>query len=95
VTAGAGAPFLGFYILYAPDGTNYPTPPGASAGATGIPQTAQVGAVASASFTSGHTQPFMILPFKFKILLFQSLGVSLPGSGTFTVNLYRFTETIA
>lgn len=95
VTAGAGAPYLGFYVLYAMDGTNYPTPPGATAGATGIPQTAWVPAVASASFTGGHTQRFEIWPFKFKLLLLQSLGVALPASGTFTVNMSRWAETVA
>jgi hypothetical protein len=95
VTAGSGAPFVGFTMLYSEDGTTYPTPPGASAGATGVPQTASVPAVASASFTQGVSLPFLIAPFKFKILMVNSLGVAFPASGTFTVNLRRWAETVA
>lgn len=94
VTAGSGAPFVGFTLLYAPDGATYPTP-GSAGTATGIPQTASIPAVASASFQGGHTQPFLILPFPFKLLLVNTLGVAFPASGTFTAKVYRWAETVA
>lgn len=93
VTCGASAPFIGITVLYALDGTTYPTPPGATAGATGIVQSAVVPAVASASFTRGQSTRFEVLPFKFKLLAYNGLGVAFP-SGTFVTNLYRFGETV-
>src|SRR4051812_14309704 len=46
-----GTPFFGITALYAPDGVNFPIPPGASVGSTGVPMTTSVNAAAGVSFT--------------------------------------------
>jgi hypothetical protein len=93
VSAGTGTPYIGVYLLPSLDGTNYPTPPGGSAGAT--PASYFVGSIlanASTGFTVGHLRGIVLPPFNFKILIQNVLGVALPATNTSTVKLYRYSE---
>jgi hypothetical protein len=89
----ASGGFIGLTTLYAPDGSTYPNP-GSAGSATGIPQVASIPGLSGATFTHGHSGSFLILPFKFKILLYNGFGIALP-TGTIVASLKRFAETIA
>lgn len=91
-SVGSGG-FIGLTLLYSVDGSTYPTP-GSGGSATGIQQTASIPGLAGATFTSGHSQRFEILPFAFKILLVNSLGITGP-AGTITAILKRLYQTVA
>ncbi len=93
VTAGSGSPYVGIYLLPAMDGTNYPTPPGGSAGAA--PASYLVGSILanpSASFTVGHYRGAPLSPCALKIMIQNKLGVAFPASNSISLKLYRYTE---
>src|SRR4051812_5626926 len=84
--------YLGITLLYSLDGTTYPTP-GSGGSSTGIQQAASIPGLSGASFTSGHTQRFDLMPFAFKILLYNGLGITGP-AGTITATLKRLYQTV-
>ncbi len=93
VTASAGSPYIAIYLLPTMDGSNYPNPPGATAGAT--PASYFVGTIlanASAAFTVGQLRGIVLPPQNFKIEIQNVLGVSLPATSTSTCKLYRYNE---
>jgi hypothetical protein len=74
-----------FYLIPAPDGTNYPDPPGSTA--ADITGTYYIGQISSVkrnntvtNFTSGALRGVVIPPFKFKVVVFNELGVALPSN---------------
>lgn len=93
VTAGANAPHVAVFLLPTLDGTNYPTPPGGTAGAT--PGTYLVGtmhAQPSAGFTVGIIRGIVLPPFSFRIAIQNSLGVAFPSGTGSLCRLYRYYE---
>jgi hypothetical protein len=91
VTAGSGAPNIVVWVLPAVDGTNYPTPPGASAaaGPPGLSYTFQQ--VASVSTSTVVCRDIPIPPYNFKIMIQNNLGVTFPATTTSTCRLQRKT----
>lgn len=85
---------LDFYLIDAPDGTNYPDPPGATA--ADITEAYYKGAISSVkrggtvtNFMSGHLT-VTIPPRKFKVVVFNALGVALPSNSNTICAGYRF-----
>jgi hypothetical protein len=92
VTAGSGAPRVDLYLVPVPDGTNAPTPPGTSAGATPVHYLAgSILANASASFTRGAVRGLILPPGKFLVLVQNNLGVAF-GTGTHALEGYQYGE---
>lgn len=92
VTAGAGSPMVQIYALYAPDGTTFPNPPGASGSAAGGHMLAATGLlVPSASFQSVTFPQIVLRPAKMKLMIYNGSGVAFPASGV-TFALYRYGE---
>ena len=90
VTPAAGAPNITVYVIPAPDGTNFPSPPGTTAGAAPVYFAQSFPMVASVS-SSRFVCPNLILPpFIFEIMIQQNLGVAFPATGN-TALLYRAT----
>lgn len=86
---------LDFYLIAAPDGTNYPDPPGTSVAAD-VPDTYFKASLSSVkrggtvtNFTSGHAI-IDIPPRKFRIVVFNELGVALPSNNNTLCYGYRF-----
>jgi hypothetical protein len=92
VTAGSGTPTLVVYVLPEIDATNYPTPPGSSAGAAPANLIAgtYVG-VASASTSTIVVTNIPIPPYNFKIMIQNNLGIALPATNTSTCQIQRKT----
>lgn len=86
------------YLVPTYDGTNYPTPGGAST-VTGsqyvgsISSVETVGTVAVTNFTNGTLRQILLPPCKFKIVLVNELGASF--NGTVTVKMRRYNATVA
>lgn len=86
------------YLVPTYDGTNYPTPGGATT-FTGtqyvgvISSVETVGTVAVTSFTNGTLRRIMLPPTKFKIGMVNELGASFNSS--VTVKLRRYNPTVA
>lgn len=91
VTTGAGAPYLVVWILPAVDGTNYPTPPGATAGAAPIGLSFSFQQIASVSTSTIVCPNIPIPPYNFKVQIQNNLGVALPSTNTSTCQLQRKT----
>lgn len=91
VTAGAGSPFIAVWILPAVDGTNYPTPPGASAGAAPIGLSYSFQQVPSVSTSTIVCPNIPIPPYNFKVMIQNNLGVAFPATNTSTAQLARKT----
>lgn len=86
---------LDLYLVPAPDGTNYPDPPGSTA--ADVTGTYYVGAISSVkragtvtNFTSGVLRGISIPPWKFKIVLFNELGAALPSNNNTLCYGYRY-----
>lgn len=93
VTTGSGSPYLSVYFLPAVDGTNYPTPPGATAGAA--PQNYLVGTYQGVASTSTSTISVLncVCPqYNFKVMVQNNLGVTLPATNTSACQLQRRTS---
>lgn len=90
VTTGSGSPNVTVYILEEIDGSNYPSPPGGSAGAApgnlvrGVYQ-----AVASTSTTTMTVPNIPIGPYNFKVMIQNNLGVAFPSTNTSTCQIQR------
>lgn len=86
------------YLVPTYDGTNYPTPGGAST-FTGtqyigtISSVETVGTVAVTSYTNGTLRSILLPPTKFKIGLVNELGAAFNSS--VTVKLRRYNATVA
>lgn len=91
VTLGTGAPSLVVWILPAVDGTNYPNPPGATAGAAPLSLSHTYQQVASASTTTIVCPDVPLPPYSFKVQIQNNLGVALPATNTSTCQLQRKT----
>ena len=91
VTAGSGTPNIIVWILPAVDGTNFPTPPGASAAAAPLSLSYTFGVVASVSTSTIVCPNIPIPPYSFKVQIQQNLGVTLPATNTSTCQLQRKT----
>lgn len=92
VTTGATAPSLSVYFLPEVDATNYPTPPGATAGAA--PINYLVGTYQGVASTSTSTISVLncICPqYNFKVMIQNNLGVTLPATNTSTCQIQRRT----
>lgn len=86
---------IDIYLISAPDGTNYPDPPGSTAAditdsyyKTQISSVKRAGTVTN--FRSGHSEPIQIPPHKFKIVAFNELGAALPSNNNTLFYGYRF-----
>ena len=91
VTAGAGSPYIAVWILPAVDGTNYPTPPGASGAAAPLGLSYSFPMVASVSTSTIVCPNIPIPPYNFKIMLQNNLGVAFPATNTSTCQMQRKT----
>lgn len=91
VTTGAGSVFLTVWILAAVDGTNYPTPPGATAGPAPLSLSYSFQQIASTSTTTIVCPNIPILPYNFKVQIQNNLGVAFPATSTSTCQLQRKT----
>jgi hypothetical protein len=92
VTTGSGSVYLSIYLLPLVDATNYPTPPGATAGAA--PTNYLVGTYQGVASTSTSTISVLNLPippYSFKIMIQNNLGVTLPATNTSTCQIQRKT----
>jgi hypothetical protein len=83
------------YLIPAPDGTNYPDPPGATP--ADITPNYYVGSISSVkrdgsvtNFTSGVLRGVQIPPWKFKIAMFNELGAALPSNANTLLYGYRY-----
>jgi hypothetical protein len=86
-------PTVGIWILPSFDGTNYPTPPGATAGVA--PANLLAGTIAMVASTSTSimmARGLVLPPAKFKVLIQNGLGVAFPSTNTSTCLLYRYGE---
>lgn len=94
LTALTGAPFVGVYIVYALDGTNYPNPP---SGTGAVPDTYKVQPIlanSAATFRRGYSVvPVPLLPFKFKPIIYHGLhGSTAFNSSGNILTLYRLRD---
>lgn len=85
---------LDFYLIDAPDGSTYPDPPGSTA--ADVTESYYKGSIASVkrggtvtNFTSGHLT-VAIPPRRFKLVVFNELGVALPSNNNTLCQGYRF-----
>lgn len=85
-------PYIGITVLYAPNGTDFPSPPGATPADTGMPQTTAVIGLGNSTFTQGHSSNFLILPFKMMILMGNNLGTDMPAG--LVATLHRWGESV-
>lgn len=86
------------YLVPVYDGTNYPTPGGATTFTAtqfvgSISSVETVGTVAVTNFTNGTLRGILLPPTKFKIGLVNELGASFNSS--VTVKTRRYNETVA
>lgn len=91
VTAGAGSPYITVWILPAIDGTNYPTPPGASAAAAPLGLSYSFPMVASVTTSTIICPNIPLPPNLFKVQIQNNLGVAFPSTNTSTCQLQRKT----
>lgn len=91
VTAGSGSPYIAVWILPAVDGTNYPSPPGGSAGnaPAGLSYTFPMVASVSTQYIVCPNIP--IPPYNFKVMILNKLGVAFPSTNTSTCQMSRKT----
>lgn len=92
VTAGSGTPNVVVWILPAVDGTNYPSPPGGSAGAAPPGLSYTFRQVASVSTQYIVLRDIPIPPYLFKVQIQNNLGVSFPATNTSTCQMFRKTQ---
>lgn len=92
LTCAAGSPYVGVYIVYTPDGTNYPNPPSTTGAAPFTMKVGNIEANASATFRRGYLEiPVPLLPMKFKFKLYHGLHASTAWNATGnTLTLYRW-----
>lgn len=91
VTAGTGAPSIIVWILPAVDGTNYPSPPGGTAGAAPLGLSYAFPMVASTSTQTIVCPNIPLPPYNFKVMIQNNLGVAFPSTNTSTCQLQRKT----
>lgn len=92
VTLGTGVVMLPVWVLEAVDGgtTNYASPNSAAAASMSLQRGVFVG-VAGASTSVIVVPNILIGPYSFKVLIQNSLGVSLPATNTSTCQIQRKT----
>jgi hypothetical protein len=88
VTAGAIASVT-VWVLPAVDGTNYPTPPGATAGAAPVSLSYTFQLVPSVSTQTIVCPNIPLPPYNFKIMIQNNTGVAWPATTTSTCQLQR------
>lgn len=95
ITVSASDARFDFYLIAASDGTNYPDPPGTTTAAD-VPESYYVGSMSSlkrggsaTNFTSGQLT-IQIPPRKFRIIVFNELGATLPANNNTLLYGYRF-----
>lgn len=91
VTAGSGSPYITVWVLPAVDGTNYPSPPGGSAGAAPAGLSQIFPMVASVSTQTIICPDLRLFPYLCKIMILNRLGVAFPATNTSTCQLQRKT----
>jgi hypothetical protein len=86
---------IDFYLIPAPDGTNYPDPPGSTA--ADITANYYIGSISSVkragtvtNFTSGVLRGVTIPPWKFKVAAFNELGATMPANNNTLCYGYRY-----
>lgn len=84
--------YLTIWVLPAVDGTNYPSPPGGSAGAAPISMSYNYQFVA-ASTTTLICQNIPIPPYLYKVMIQNNLGVAFPATNL--SNCLQVRKTIA
>jgi hypothetical protein len=92
VTTGSGTPYVTVWLLPAVDGTNYPNPPGTTAGAA--PSSNIRGTytgVASTSTTTITVEGMDLPPYNFYVQVQNNLGIAFPSTNTSTCKLQRTT----
>lgn len=93
LTAAAGAPHIGVFLIPTLDGTNYPNPP---SGTGAVPPTYFVGSIlanASAAFRRGFLRGVVLPPTKFKLNLLHALHASTAWNSTGNVcTAYLYNE---
>ena len=89
VTTGSSSPYIVVWILPAVDGTNYPSPPGASAAAAPAGLAYSFPQVPSVSTTTIVCPNIPIPPYNFKVQIQNNLGVAFPPTNTSTCQLQR------
>lgn len=94
VTAGAGTPTVQVYALWSPDGVNFPSPPGAVAGAAGLHMLATYALlVPSTGFQVVTFPTFRLRPSPLRLMVYNGTGAPF-GAGA-TCTLFRYKETVA
>lgn len=84
----SGTPYVTVYIFYSADGTNYEDASTSASHAAAVSLPVTTGASAKRAVS----RPVLLQPFKFKLALQNSTGVSLAGSGN-TLKYSRFNES--
>lgn len=94
LTCAAGAPYIGLWLVPAPDGTNYPNPPNGTGAIPSIYKVGNIEANPSAVYRRGSLMiPFTLPPMKFKLAVYHALhGSTAWNSSGNVVNLYRWRE---
>jgi hypothetical protein len=93
VSVPAGSPSIGIWILPALDGTNYPNPPGGTAGnAPGTLYAGTITMVASTSTSIMVARGLVLPPSLFKVMIQNNLGIAFPSTNTSACSLYRYGE---
>lgn len=91
VTSGAGSPSIIVWVLPAVDGTNYPSPPGATAASAPLGLSYTFPMVASVVTGTIICPNIPIPPYNFKIQIQNNLGVALPATNTSACQMQRKT----
>lgn len=91
VTTGSGNPTIVVWILPEIDATNYPTPPGATAGAAPLYLSYTFPLVPSVSTSTIVCPNIPIPPYNFKVQIQNNAGVTFPATNTSTCQMQRKT----
>lgn len=91
VTTGASNVYLLVFILPSVDGTNYPTPPGGTAGAAPLHHSYAFDLVASTSTSTIVCPNIPIPPYNYRVMIQNNLGVAFPATNTSTCQMQRKT----
>ncbi|MBX9697865.1 MAG: hypothetical protein K2X74_00455 [Acetobacteraceae bacterium] len=89
LTAAAGSPFVGLYLIPTLDGTNYPNPPSGTGAAPGSYFAGSFMANASAVFRRGVLRGVVLPPLKWRAKLFHSLHGSTAFASSGNVLTFR------
>lgn len=94
--------YVGIYLIPAPDGTNYPTPPGTGGTASHVSPTYWKGTILAVDqggtarqLTRGVLTKIDIPPTKFRIVVVNQLNAAFPANNNSTCKGFRYGETVA